>query len=264
MRACPYWYDLIIDHSNLGSEGAMNLVVIPAYNEEAKIGHILKQVKDFQPSMHILVVDDGSTDNTSEIVREAEVDHYIRFDTNRGYGKALTAGFDFLRESEYRWMITLDGDGQHDPSELSSFVQHFGYADILSGSRLLPESPRLSGAPGRRIYWNNLVTAVINERTNYNLTDAFCGYKAFSREAVDALRPTTDGYIFPLELFLLAKKANLTVREIPVSMIYFEQVRDLKYYIESSYEESVDFLKREFSAKEIERFTRLLSSITEM
>jgi len=94
--------------------------VIPAYNEEKSLGHFLKKLKGY--NIDIIVIDDGSTDDTAEIAKSENV-FLIRRIVNEGKGKALRDGFQFALEKDYELIITLDADGQHDPVEIPFFIK---------------------------------------------------------------------------------------------------------------------------------------------
>ncbi|HSG29469.1 MAG TPA: glycosyltransferase family 2 protein, partial [Candidatus Krumholzibacterium sp.] len=112
--------------------------VIPAYNEERHIAGVLEELKRYFPAGNIVVIDDGSSDETAAVCAGAGV-WVIRHNGNRGKGAALRTGFAALVEKEgLRGIFTLDADGQHDPSEIASFVEHFERtgADIIIGDRM--------------------------------------------------------------------------------------------------------------------------------
>lgn len=198
----------------------MNVLVgVPVYNEVDYIDRVLDEVRRYCPN--IFVVDDGSTDGTGEkLAARTDVRVHTHL-ANQGYGQSLIDIFDAAAAAGYDWVITLDADEQHEPRAIEEFVRVAaeGDADIVSGSRYLDE-PEADVAPSDRRWVNQQITRLLCELTGYELTDAFCGFKAYRVEAVDRLRLTEQGYSMPLQLWIAARRAGLRVREIPIRLIY--------------------------------------------
>lgn len=198
------------------------LLAIPVYNEAASLPQVLAAVKKLWPE-EILVVDDGSTDATPDIVKGEGV-KLVRHPDNRGYGAALLSGFAWAERQGYRWVITMDADGQHEPAFLPKFLDRIeaAQADIISGSRYL--DPRLAQGPSPedRRWVNRAITALLRELTGYPITDAFCGFKAYRLAALRKLPLQEQGYAFPVELWIKAAHVGLKVEEFPVPLIYYD------------------------------------------
>lgn len=202
------------------------LVIIPVYNEENALQAITKEIKNTTTIVDILVVDDGSTDDTFEVIKSMENIAYIRHINNKGYGKTLIDGFRFAIRKGYDSVITIDSDKQHQPREINLFIQANNTidADIISGSRYLNVShKKIASAPPDRLKINRKITEQINKMTGFQLTDAFCGFKLYKVSALNKLNLTEYGYGMPLQLWIQAWKQKLTVREVPVALIYFDQ-----------------------------------------
>ena len=129
----------------------------------------------------MLVVDDGSTDGTSELLAARDDIRLIRHPANQGYGAALRSAFDFAVRGGYDVLVTIDCDGQHQPQLIPKFVERCwtGDVDIVSGSRYLRRFPGDSDPPEERRRINQLITEEVNRRLGLSLTDAFCGFKAY-------------------------------------------------------------------------------------
>ena len=193
-------------------------IVVPVYNERATIAEVLRRARAAPFEKEVLVVDDGSTDGTGEILREAAARNgdirLLRHERNRGKGAALRTGF---AAATGDIVLVQDADLEYDPADYGALLRPFleGKADVVFGSRFL-------GGPFARVhlFWhyvgNRLLTLFSNMLTNLNLTDMETGFKVFRREVLDRLRLRSEG--FAIEPEITAKVARLKVRvyEVPV------------------------------------------------
>ena len=207
------------------------LTALPVFNEAAHVDGVLDEVLRF--AADVLVIDDGSTDGTSDLLaarvaRRGDV-RVVRHAVNRGYGAALATAFRETLAGPWDGLVTIDCDGQHQPRMIPDFVAacaaRCAAADIVSGSRYLKrfEGDSLPPAARRRI--NAEITAEINDRLGLALTDAFCGFKAYSRRALERLHVTETGYAMPLEVWVQAAAAGLSIVEMPVPRVYLDLAR---------------------------------------
>ena len=200
------------------------LVAMPVYNESSYARHVIEQAMRY--SDHVLAVDDGSTDGTSEILRSIPGLRLLHRQRNLGYGKTIAECFDYAVSHGFDIVVTIDCDLQHDPRHILDFVSEAQHIDIVSGSRYLPESLACGEpVPIERRSINRTITDRINEITGYGITDAFCGYKAYRTEALKLLALDEPGYGMPLQLWVKAWKNGLTVKELPVDLIYRDLAR---------------------------------------
>ncbi len=201
------------------------LIAIPVFNERKYVGHVLDKIRQFHDDL--LVVDDGSTDGTGEILAGRSDIAVIRHPENRGYGQSLIDAFDFARREGYDWVITMDCDEQHEPEMIPAFQREIAKDrwDIISGSRYLKSRSDDDLPPTDRRAINVTITTVVNELLNLNLTDAFCGFKAHRVSAMNRLRLDVPGYAFPLQFWPQVAAAKLRVKEIPVRLIYNDPTR---------------------------------------
>ena len=200
-------------------------VVLPVYNEAGSVSTVLDAVRRFFGGP-IIVVDDGSTDETARVLAAREDVDVLTLRENCGYGCALQAGFARAHELGARHLVTMDCDGQHEPAHIPQFLVALAEGgDVISGSRYLPGSRAVGAPPAQRREINERVTAEINAVTGWGITDAFCGFKAYRVAALRLLELSEPGYAMPLELWAKAFLAGLHVREIPVERIYFDHDR---------------------------------------
>ena len=202
---------------------ARYFTALPVYNEVDHVDAVLDEV--LKHSADVLVVDDGSTDGTSErLSRRGDV-QIVRHGKNQGYGAALKSAFDYAIAHGYDVLVTIDCDGQHEPQRIPDFVKACAGADIVSGSRYLEQFDGDSAPPEQRRRINALVTVELNRRLKLELTDAFCGFKAYRVGALKQLNITEPGYAMPLEVWVQAACSGLKIRELAVPLIYLDETR---------------------------------------
>jgi len=198
------------------------LVAMPLYNEERYIERVLRCAMKFADD--ILVVNDGSSDQGAQKARAMGVE-VIDHPTNYGYGRALSDAFAYAAGKGYDVVITMDADLQHLPRYIPAFLWAIPDYDIVSGSRYLVGQPEDTSAPAERRKVNRIVTEIVNCYTGFGLTDSFCGFKAYKVDALRRLDLCEDGYAMPLELWIQAAAHGLSVKEIPVSLVYVDPTR---------------------------------------
>jgi glycosyltransferase involved in cell wall biosynthesis len=198
------------------------LVAIPVYNEQRHVLKVLDLVLQHAPPPRaVLVIDDGSTDATPTLLAQHPVE-VIRHSRNRGYGRSMQDAFRWAAVDGFDWVITMDCDEQHEPAAIPDFVEAAiaGDADVVSGSRYMQLEQDADNPPADRRAINAQITAELNGRLGLDLTDSFCGFKAYRVEAIKRLRLDVDGYAFPMQFWVHAVAAGLRIREIPVRLIY--------------------------------------------
>ena len=199
------------------------LTAIPVYNEAKHVRRVLDEVRRFSPE--ILVVNDGSSDGTAELLAAEPGLRIVTHPANRGYGAALVSAFTYALEHDFDVLVTMDCDGQHEPARIPVLLEAIHDADVVSGSRYLRDFRQDSPAPSDRRHINQLVTAEINRRFGLRLTDSFCGFKAYRRAALEKLRITETGWGMPLQLWVQAARLRLRVKEVGVPRIYLDPNR---------------------------------------
>lgn len=218
-------------------------ILMPVYNEETTVEAVLDAIRRYHQG-EILVVNDGSTDKTAEVLAERDDILVLPHPENLGYGKSLIDGFAFAQFAGLRRVITMDCDGQHEPRHIPQFFEALTEdVDLVSGSRYLPESGALGQVPPQRREINDSVTSKLNEVTGWHLTDAFCGFKAYHVDRVTALGLTEPGYAMPVQLWAKAWQAGWRVEEIPVERIYFDHDRSFGEDLDDP-EKRLDYYKR--------------------
>ena len=217
------------------------LTALPVFNEARHVDGVLDEVRRHSPA--VLVVNDGSTDETAaRLAARADVE-VVAHERNRGYGAALITAFQYAAEHGYDVLVTIDCDGQHEPQRIPRFAAACRDVDIVSGSRYLRRYEGDSAPPVQRQRINQRLTAELNQRLGLQLTDAFCGFKAYRVAALRRLHLRETGYAMPLELWVQAVALAMRIVELPVPLVYLEEERSfggmlddadtrLRYYYE--------------------------------
>lgn len=201
------------------------LTALPVYNEAKHVEHVLDEVARYTGD--VLVVDDGSTDGTRDLLAAHDDVTVVRHPENRGYGTALQTAFDYAVAQGYDVLVTIDCDGQHEPQRIEKLAAACtDEVDIVSGSRYFDAADIQSGtAPVDRRLINQTITHELNECLGLQLTDAFCGFKAYRVDALEQFDLTETGYAMPLELWVQAAYHRLRVVEVAVPLIYLDEKR---------------------------------------
>jgi len=194
------------------------LVIIPAYNEEGSVGIVIGDVKRYLPQVEVLVVNDGSTDHTSEKARNSGAT-VLDLPFNLGIGGAMQAGYIYANEKGYDIAIQVDGDGQHDPKEIGKLLKALEekQLDMAIGSRFIDDSTEYIASVMRRV-GITFLSKVISMIAGQKITDPTSGFRATNRKAIElfALDYPQD-YPEP-EAVVLVHQCGLRMEEVPVRM----------------------------------------------
>jgi len=209
------------------------MVIIPAYNEADNLKELLKRVPDKinAKNIGVLVVDDGSSDNTKEVAIQAG--HLVvQNKINRGQGAASRLGYDVLLRNNIQIGVTMDADNQHLPEEIETLVAPIinNEYDLVIGSRILGESFKSSVMRDTGI---NLFTKIINFVTGTRLTDCSSGFRAFNVNKMNSLNLREEQFQ-TAEVIVEAAKKNLKIGEVPITIVQrkhgtSKKGRDIKY-----------------------------------
>jgi glycosyltransferase involved in cell wall biosynthesis len=193
------------------------LVVVPAFNEQAALPGTLAEVLRHVPPAQVVVIDDGSRDDTAGAARAAGVP-VVRLPYNLGIGGALRTGFSYALEHGFARVVQVDGDGQHDPAEMGVLLAGLDDgADLVIGSRFLGGGYDVSRTRGAAM---RLLGRFVHSLTGQRFTDTSSGFRAFGPRAMRlfARRYPAEYLSDTVEAILIACRAGLTVREVPVRM----------------------------------------------
>ena len=202
------------------------MVFIPALNEEESVRAVIAGVRDQLPEATVLVVDDGSTDHTTEEASAAGASVAV-LPFNAGLGAALQTGYRFAAERGFQYFAHLDADGQHPPEELPRILQPIwaGNADLIVGSRFatdLERAPTFRSSPFRR-FWIILLGRLLSATSGGRFSDITSGFRAGNRRAIELFAHLYQPDFGEIEALQTALKEGLTIDEVPVLMVARER-----------------------------------------
>jgi len=193
-------------------------IVIPALNEEKRIGEVLSEVK--KQGFPFVVVDDGSKDKTSQVARRF-TPYVLRHKINLGKGAALKTGCLAAFALGAEAVILMDSDGQHRASDLPKFVKALESCDVVFGVRNFGKIPLV------RLLGNKLITSIVGILFGIKVQDILCGFKAFTKGAFEKVRWYSSGYSVETEIVALTGKHHLKNCEVPVATLYYDKFKGL-------------------------------------
>ena len=188
-------------------------ILIPAYNAQETLGQVLKKTGSL--GMDVIVVNDGSSDATPRVASEQRA-FLLEHAANLGKGAALQTGFGYVLQQGYQAVITLDADGQHDPSEIPSLLNVFRRVrpDILIASR----SAQFDKMTFLRRFWNRLGVKAVSRRCHADITDSQSGFRLIRTEVLRGVDFSTTRFETELELLIKACKKGFSVLSIPINI----------------------------------------------
>ena len=197
-------------------------IVIPAYNEGA---HIKKVISRIPKEYEIIVIDDGSKDDTVKQAKQAGA-KVISHGTNKGKGQAILTGF---KEAKEEIIVLMDADDQHNPKEIHQLIKPIldGKADLVVGSRF---KEGFKHTPKFRQFTNTLSNMGVSFASNYQFTDVLCGFRAIRKESAELLSLKPTRFEIEADLLIDASYKGLKIKEIPVSLLYGEETSHISFW----------------------------------
>jgi len=194
------------------------IAVVPAFNEQQNVGRVIEEIREFDPDLDIVVVDDGSVDATAAVARQHGA-IALQLPFNLGIGGAVQTGFRYAFEHDYDLAVRVDGDGQHDPSQLDRVIAPIlaGEADIAVGSRFVEDGDGYRSSRSRRI-GIRLLALVVSRIVGRRVTDTTSGFQALNRKGI-ALFARDYPHDYPEgEATVMVSRHRLRSVEVAVSM----------------------------------------------
>lgn len=205
--------------------------VIPAFNEAGHIDGVVRGVTGQIPASNVLVIDDGSSDDTV-IEAEGTGVEVVRNPVNLGKGATLLKGFALMAgKPGIEAVFTLDADGQHDPREMSAFIAAYRdrKADIVIGSRMAD----VAGMPALRRFTNRFTSAVISLRAGVRIDDTQSGYRLVRLAMMDKLDLVTRNFDLESEILIKAARLGAVITSVPITTIYGEEKSKINPLVDS-------------------------------
>ncbi len=193
------------------------IAVIPAYNEEQHIQEVIQETRKYVDD--IIVVDDGSRDNTCQIAQNEKVT-VLKLLINLGKGSALRTGCDLALKKGAENIVVLDSDGQHDPKHIPEMLEALEEAEVVFGYRKLSEH-----MPFILRFGNWFINKTTQALYNISLNDTQCGYRAFTAEAYPKLRWDSSDYSMESEMIAKVGKRKLKHKQLPIQTIYLDKYK---------------------------------------
>jgi len=230
------------------------VILIPAYNEEKYIGGVIKDC--FKYGLDIIIVDDGSLDDTPKIIKSISSPKdikiiSIRHSLNKGKGQSLKTGFEYILKNNYSGVITLDADGQHDTGEIKNFLKVVKKEDpdLIIGDRL----GNTGSMPFIRLATNVFTSWIISKIAGRKVSDVQCGFRYINSKALKNIRLETRNFDTEPEIIIKASWLGYKIKNIPVSTIYH---KDFISYV-NPVKDTVKFFRLVFNSfKWKKRLTR--------
>jgi len=195
-----------------------SLIIIPAYNEEATIGQVIASIKKAAPEFDIVVINDGSLDNTEQVARSTGLAHVISLPHNVGIGGAMQTGYMYAKRNGYDVAVQMDADGQHDPAYLAALLRGLesGEADCMIGSRFVEKTAYRSSLSRRTgiLFFSWLLSMI----TKKKFTDPTSGFRAVNRHVISVFADYYPDDYPEVETIVLLDRLGYKVRETSVLM----------------------------------------------
>ena len=203
-------------------------VIIPAYNESPSILKLIQDIKKYQ--LEILVIDDGSTDNTFSIAKDAGVQAMLNLN-NQGKGASLVKGFKYALENNFDAVITMDADGQHLAEDLPSFIEEAKdpNSHIILGNRMF----NVGKMPFLRVITNKFMSWLISMMSKQVIPDTQCGFRLIKREVFMNIKLSTSKYETESELLIKASRLGFKIKSIPVKSVYGLEKSQINPFIDT-------------------------------
>ena len=197
-----------------------NLAIVPAYNEEASVGAVVREVLDHAPGFDVLVVDDGSTDATGQVAGEAGA-RVVRMPFNLGIGGTVQAGYQWALERDYDVAVQVDGDGQHDAREIAKlqrYLREHPGVNMVTGSRFIECDENNHRSTRSRRFGIRVFAGILSMVTRQSVTDPTSGFRMVDRRGIELFARDYPHDYPEVEAVLMIHAHTLRSAEVPVRM----------------------------------------------
>ncbi|MCP4705383.1 MAG: glycosyltransferase family 2 protein [candidate division Zixibacteria bacterium] len=204
------------------------IILIPAFNAALHLEELLTRIKNIDPTIDILVINDGSTDKTAAIVESQNYQNctILTNKTNRGKGYSLKRGFAYAFDNNYDYLITIDADLQHCPEEITQFAIKKNKGHICIGSRDLS----MSKMPIGRWLSNNLTSFMVSIFGGKVIKDSQSGFRMFDLKVLKKMKADSNKFDFESELLFQTGLLNINVDDVPIDTIYKNENSSISHF----------------------------------
>jgi len=201
------------------------LIICPAYNEQVEMQNTIDSILKYYNGQ-IVIVDDGSTDNTINCISNDLRINVINHKKRRGYGAAIKSGFKYAINEGFKKILTFDSDGQHDACFIRQMFDELEQNDFVNGTRFSNFSRKDSDIPKKRLEANLFFNFIIQKILNLNISDVFSGMKAYNVKLIKNFQLKENGYGFPIEVLFNLKVSRAKIIEVPINLTYLDQEKN--------------------------------------
>lgn len=203
-------------------------VVIPTYNESKAIADIIRRIRQYE--LEVIIIDDGSSDNTASIARGAGAT-VLENQTNQGKGASLIKGFDYALNKGVDAIISMDGDGQHLPEDIPFFLRlaNSSSKGLFVGNRMV----KTKGMPWVRILTNKFMSWLISAVIGQQIPDTQCGFRLIKKEVLQKIKLKTTKYEIESELLIEAARQGFEIEAVPIETVYAGEKSQINPFIDT-------------------------------
>jgi len=221
-------------------------VIIPTYNESRVIAELTREIR--QQNLEVVVVDDGSCDNTAQIAADNGA-IVLRNPNNEGKGASLIKGFHYALSKDFDAVITMDGDGQHEPADILYFMRLAQYSNsaILVGNRMT----KTKNMPLLRLLTNKLMSWFISFVARQKVPDTQCGFRLIKKDLLEKLNLRTSKYEVESEIIIKASRLGFKIESVPIKTIYSLEKSQIHPIIDTL--RFFRFIVKEYGLRHIEK-----------
>lgn len=204
--------------------------ILPAYNAARFLADLIGEIKELHPDLRVLVVDDGSTDNSGEVARQAGAEVLVH-DPNQGKGEALKTGYKWAQENNLDWVFTMDSDGQHLPSEMQGFLDAAQEQDveIVIGTRMA----QVQNMPWIRLKTNQFTSWVVSRLAGQRIPDSQNGYRLYRVDCLRGVRLKTKRYDSESEILVRLSRRGFTIGSAPITTVYGDEESSINPFVDT-------------------------------
>ncbi|MEN8005462.1 MAG: glycosyltransferase family 2 protein [Candidatus Krumholzibacteriota bacterium] len=204
--------------------------ILPALNAARFLTEVIGEIRERHPDLHVLVVDDGSTDGTADTARAAGAEVIVH-EVNKGKGEALKTGYSWAQDQNLEWVFTMDSDGQHLPAEMQGFLDTAtrDNFDVVVGTRMA----RTENMPWLRLKTNQFTSWVISRLAGQYIPDSQNGYRLYRTKCFKGLVLQTSRYDSESEILVRMSRKGYRIGSTPITTVYGDEESSINPFVDT-------------------------------